>query len=340
MWRLAAVNSYISLLPVILCRPVNDHEAIPNPCVALIPFRPPALSAMTMPGAVAGDHAIGNDAPVSSATTIGVALGGGGAKGLAHVAVLRTLDAMGVRVAALSGTSIGAIIGAGYASGKSGEELEDALERVLAMPRSFEELRNGRRLFGWLDLLGFEFGKSSILEADSFVLQMQHYIGAETFEELAVPLDVVAADFWSRTEVVMNSGPLMPAVSASFCLPGIFQPVVIDGKILIDGGCVNPVPFDLLRDRCDIVIAVDVLGQRVPDEDMMPNFSEALFNSFQIAESSIVREKMKSSKPDIFLQPDIRDVRVLDFSKSAQIYEQTAATCERLRVELSALLDR
>jgi NTE family protein len=272
--------------------------------------------------------------------TIGLALGGGGAKGLAHVAVLRTLDAMGVRVSAISGTSIGAIIGAGYASGKSGDDLKRALDNVLATPRSFEELRKGKRLFGWLDLLGVEFGKSSILDADSFIQEMQEYVGVETFGELSIPLDVIAANFWDRTEVILNSGPLMPAVSASFCLPGIFRPVTIDGKILIDGGCVNPVPFDVLRKKCDIVIAVDVLGQRVPDEDQMPSLSEALFNSFQIAESSIVQEKMKTNKPDIYLQPDIRDVRVLDFGKSAQIYEQAESTCERLRVELSGLLDR
>ena len=196
-----------------------------------------------------------------------------------------------------------------------------------------------KRLFGWLDLLNVEFGKSHILEATTFISEMRSYVGVETIEELPTPLKVVAADFWDRREVVFESGPLMPAVSASFCLPGVFKPVVIEGRVLIDGGCVNPVPFDLLRAQCDIVIAIDVLGKRVPGDDLMPSYSEALFNTFQIAEESIAREKRKTHPPDIYLEPEISDVKVLEFHKSEQIYAQSAPECERLRSELSLLLD-
>ena len=97
-------------------------------------------------------------------------------------------------------------------------------------------------------------------------------------------------------------------------------------------------PFDLLRDRCDIVIAVDVLGKRTPDDDLMPSYSEALFNTFQIAESTIAREKMKRHPPDIYLEPEIHDVKALEFQKSEQIYAQSAAECDRLRSELSEIL--
>ncbi len=271
--------------------------------------------------------------------SVGVALGGGGAKGLAHVAILEMLDDMGVEISAVAGTSIGAIIGSAYASGRSAAELRVSLDELLAMPQTFQEIMESKRLFGWLDLLNVEFGKAHILETHAFVSKMQSYVGVETFEELRTPLQVVAADFWERSEVVFDSGPLIPAVSASFCLPGVFKPIVIDGRVLIDGGCVNPVPFDLLRERCDVVVAVDVLGKRVPDDDLMPSFSEALFNTFQIAESSIAQEKMKTHPPDIYLEPEIRDVKMLEFQKSEQIYSQTTPECLRLRSELSDLLE-
>ncbi len=271
--------------------------------------------------------------------SVGVALGGGGAKGLAHVAVLQTLDDMGVQIDALAGTSIGAIIASGYASGRSANQLRADLDKLLTTPNRLEQVINSDRLFGWLDLLNIEFGKSHILSAHAFVSEMQSYVGVENIEALQTPLKVVASDFWNRKEVVFDSGPLIPAVSASFCLPGVFKPIVIDGRVLIDGGCVNPVPFDLLRDHCDIVIAVDVLGKRVHGDDLTPTYSEVVFNSFQIAEASIVREKMKTHPPDIYLQPEIREVRMLEFDKSEKIYAQTMPECRRLRSELSALLE-
>ena len=168
----------------------------------------------------------------------------------------------------------------------SGAEIREAINSLISMPRSLEEARNAKRFFGWLDLLSVEVGRSHLLQADAFVSEFQQLLGAESFEELEIPMQVVAADFWNREEVVFDSGPIAPAVAASFCLPGVFKPVVIEEKVLVDGGCVNPVPFDLIRDRCDILIAVDVLGKRVPDDDLMPSYTEALFNTFQIAEKN------------------------------------------------------
>lgn len=193
--------------------------------------------------------------------------------------------------------------------------------------------------FGWVDLLDIEFGKNHLLQADSFISKMSEYVAVDFFEDLKMPLKVVAADFWQRQEVVFSTGPLIPAVSASFCLPGVFEPVLIDGKVLVDGGCVNPVPFDLLQEMCDIVIAVDVAGHRVPDDDLLPSFSEALFNTFQIASSAIAKEKMKRNPADIYLAPAIKDVKVLEFDKFEQIDVQTKPECDRLVTELTRLLD-
>lgn len=274
------------------------------------------------------------------AQTIGVALGGGGAKGLAHIALLEALDRFDVDVAAISGTSIGAIIGTLYASGKTGAEIREAIKSLISMPRSLDEARKAKRLCGWLDLLSLEVGRSHLLQADAFVSEFQEILGAETFEELQIPMQVVAADFWKREEVVFDSGPIAPAVAASFCLPGVFKPVVIGDRVLVDGGCVNPVPFDLIRDHCDILIAVDVLGKRVPDDDLMPSYTEALFNTFQIAEKTIALHKAKTHPPDIYIEPAIKDVRVLDFQKSDEIFAQSESECIRMTEELRELLSR
>lgn len=270
--------------------------------------------------------------------TVGIALGGGGAKGLAHIPVLRVLDKLGVEVVAVSGTSIGAIMGSLYASGKSADEVGIAVDQILATPRSLEEALSAKRMFGWVELLGVDFGRSYILEADGFMAELGGCLGVDTFEELSIPLKVVAADFWEREEVVFSSGPLMPAIAASFCLPGVFKPVLLGGRALVDGGSVNPVPLDLIRDQCDILIAVDVLGTRTPEEDLIPSMADALFNTFQIAEKTIANHKLRSHKPDIYIEPEIDNVKVLEFQKAEQIYAQAQPECERLEAELTALL--
>lgn len=275
-----------------------------------------------------------------SIPTVGISLGGGGARGLAHIAVLETLDSMGVSVSVMSGTSIGAIIGVLYASGIPAKDIRSTIEELIRRPGSFEEVRAGKRLFGWLDLLGVEFGRSHLLEAESFITELHSLLGIDNFEDLQIPLHVVASDFWERKEVVFSTGPLLPAITASFCLPGIFRPVVIDGRVLVDGGCVNPVPFDLIREQCEVLIAVDVMGNRTPGEDLLPNFSEAVFNTFQIAERTITAQKLKVHPPDILLEPAITDVRVLEFHKADQIFRQATSLCRELESKLKKLLDQ
>lgn len=270
--------------------------------------------------------------------SVGVALGSGGVRGLAHIAVLEVLDSLDANVVAVSGTSIGAIIGALYASGISGSEIRQNIDSLLKMPSNLEEVFESKRPFGWLDLLGVEFGRGHLLNADTFLSEFRQILDAETFDELKIPLHVVAADFWNRTEVVIDSGPIVPAVTASMGLPSIFKPVVMNGTVLVDGGCVNPIPFDIIREHCDILIAVDVLGKRTPGNDLRPSYMDAIFNTIQIAEKTIVSEKLKTHKPDIYIEPAIEDVSVLEFDKSDEIYDQVQPECERLTAELKTLL--
>ena len=143
--------------------------------------------------------------------------------------------------------------------------------------------------------------------------------GVRTFEELEIPLRVVASDYWNREQVVFASGDLPSAVRASMALPGIFSAVEREGRILVDGGGVNPLPFDLLQDSCDAVVAVDVSGQLVPSERDQPGAFEALMGMYQIMSRSMVEARLRNAEPDLFLRPEIRDVRVLEFWKGPEI---------------------
>ncbi len=267
---------------------------------------------------------------------IGMALGGGGAKGLAHISMLEVLDELGIRPHMISGTSIGAIMGALYASGLSAREMREGIDELTASPGSIKEFIDARQLPAWIEFIGVDLGRGSLLKVDRFLTELEKVIGVSTFEELPIALKVVASDFWARKEVVFESGPIIPAVAASFALPGIFRPVVLDGRVLVDGGSVNPLPYDLLLDECDIVVAIDVTGTRTPKEDLLPSYSETMFNTFQIAEKTILNEKMKARPPSIYIEPEIEDVRVLEFHKADQIHEQSRPARDRLRRELEA----
>ena len=267
--------------------------------------------------------------------TIGLALGGGGAKGLAHIPMLQTLDRAGVKVKALAGTSIGAIMAVLYAAGKTGDEIYAGITDLVTPPESWQEVFDAKRLFPWLDYLDLDIGRGSILQVDKFLDDLEEVLGVSQFEDLAKPLQVVAADFWRREQVVFDSGPIIPAIAASFAIPGVFKPLVQGDQVLVDGGSVNPLPYDLLQDKCDLVIAIDVMGQRMPQEDLLPSYSETVFNTFQIAEKSILNAKIKHRPPDIYIEVEVAGVRVLDFHKVDEIFAQA----ESARLQLEAALN-
>ena len=193
-------------------------------------------------------------------------------------------------------------------------------------------------MVGWI-LIEIEIGRNSLLQVDKFLTGFGSAIGVDRFEDLAIPVKIVAADFWARKQVVFDSGDLVPAVAASFALPGIFQPVVLEGRVLVDGGAVNPLPFDLLREECDIVVAVNVMGHRTPSsDDLLPSYTETVFNTFQIASAAILAEKYKVAPPDIYIDVEVYGVKVLDFHKADQIYAQALPAQKQLRSELAARL--
>src|SRR5690606_25378284 len=146
---------------------------------------------------------------------------------------------------------------------------------------------------------------------------------------LRTPLHIVTTDFYAQSSLVLTSGPLMPAIAASMALPAIFQPVIVGDRVCVDGGLVNPLPFDVIAGAADITIAVDVSGG-VPDADEQPGNGrypsafEALVTSSQILQRSIVIEKLKSARPDIYIDVGVDQFHVLEFYKFDEILQAAA----------------
>jgi NTE family protein len=271
--------------------------------------------------------------------TFGVALGGGGARGLAHALALKTIDECGIRPGMIAGTSMGAIMGALYASGISGSELVERIEAHIITENDTikQKLSKAQKSSQWLKVLNFDFKGRGIFKADRFLKSLSEKLGVETFEELKIPLKVIATNFWTGEQVVFSSGKLLPAIHASMAIPGIFTPVVIDGQVLVDGGLCNNLPYDVLKPDCDYIIAIDVSPGSQNDRKKPPDATDAVIGMFDILIRRIEMLSLAKDPPDIYLSTDIKNVRVLDFHKVAEIFRQGRGPAERLRRELNQI---
>jgi NTE family protein len=254
---------------------------------------------------------------------IGLALGGGGAKGLAHILMLEALDELGVKPSLIAGTSIGAIIGALYAAGLSGSEIRALIEQFFVDQKEREQ-----KLFAlpksirWLDFIDPALAGGGLLDSSDFIAFLGEVLPTQRFRGLRIPLRVVTAELLTGREVVLRSGDLLPALQASMAVPGVFPPVELDGRLLVDGGVANPLPFDLLQGKCDIVIAIDVSGSRdVADGETLSSLG-VLLQSFHTMSNNILAEKLRREQPTVYIRPDIRNVQVLEFYKARQVFEQ------------------
>jgi len=270
---------------------------------------------------------------------IGLALSSGGANGLAHIFILEVFDEMGIRPHRIAGTSIGAVIGALYASGMSAQEIRELAESLVAQEDdSWKQRLIEGRLFGWISFLDPALGEGGLLKADQFITLLHEAVKVDTFEELTIPLQVIATDLNSGEQVILETGRLAEAIEAGMAVPGVFAPVTIGGRTLVDGGLVNPVPFDVLFETCDFVIAINAIGTRGSSED--PSFMEAVSMATGIFQKSILREKMKQRAPDLSIDVQISGIHTLEFHKFNQVDQQAQTAAKALRTELEKRLAR
>ena len=294
----------------------------------------------------------------NSPKKIGLVLGSGSARGWAHIGVIRALAEAGIRVDCVAGTSIGALVGAVYASGKI-DTLEDVALQL-----------DWRQIVSFLDVV---FPKSGLIDGEKVADFIRSHVQEKNIEDLPFPFRPVSTDLATGREVVIQDGDLIEAIRASISVPGIFTPVRKNGMILADGGLVNPVPVSVAKEMgADFVIAVDlnhdivgkkgitktsilnssalapgtrtgqsfIKGSKILDalnkrvgtldfpafsqirqwmsKDPLPSIFEVLMSSVNIMETQITVTKLKTDPADLLIQPKLGHIRFLEFNRAQE----------------------
>ncbi len=276
---------------------------------------------------------------------VGLVLGGGGAKGAAHVGVLQVLDEMHIPVDCIVGTSMGALVGGIYASGKSAKEVDSLVRKIdwretLAFASLREELPMRRKQAGITYSNSLEFGiRNGGIAAPSGFINSQHVeqtirklahtaSAKDDFDQLPIPFRAVATDMQSGEMVVFDHGDLSLAMRASMAVPGVFSPTVVEDRVLGDGGLVRNLPVDVARSSCaDVVIAV-WLRTPTPDRDMLLSPLALISRSLDVVIDSNVRQQLDAlTERDVAIAIDMRDIGSADFDRIEQAIPlgQTAA---------------
>ena len=249
---------------------------------------------------------------------IGIALGGGSARGLTHIPFIEAMDELGLKPSVIAGTSIGALIGAGWANGMSGKELREHSMAVLGTLRIIAARLWGHQIRNLGGLL--QNGLNIQLDANRVVDAFLPNPFPDQFEELQVPFYVVATDFQSWHQAVFNTGLLRPTIAGSIAIPSFFKPVHYANHLLVDGGVVNPLPLDQAAADVDILVGIDVNGD--PSDRLARADYRALdvwFGSAQIMMHSLTAHMMAAYPPDVYVRPHLNSFGALEFWRVREI---------------------
>ena len=248
---------------------------------------------------------------------LSLALGGGAGLGWTHIGVLRAIDESPLEIAAISGTSIGAITGASYAAGKL-----DYLEETARSA-------NYRTIIRFLDP---HFKRGAFVGGKAIERELEEQLGDLSFEQLSLPVAVVAADLRTGDTIVMKSGKLVPAVRASMSLPGIFMPVEHEGRLLVDGGAALPVPVSPARQLAPDALCLsvnlqdDFLGRAklagiMADGSKEPNSLAIVKASLGLSLRNLGRYSLALDPPDFALSPRIGHIDMQNFMHADELIE-------------------
>jgi NTE family protein len=269
--------------------------------------------------------------------TFALALGGGGARCLAQIPVLEALDEMGVRPVALAGASFGAVIAAAYAAGLSGKAIRrtaialahdrgDVIRRLMAA-----------RVGGLSEWLASPFGNPLLIDAEKFCQQFLPPEVPDDFSALDLPLTVITTDLHARGEAPLSTGPLRPAIAASLAIPALMRPVILGERVLVDGAAVNPLPFDRLLGKADVVVAVDASVEPLR-AGTVPDPWEALFATMHVVAHGIVGRKLAARAPDLLIRPNAGTFRLFEFFRASAILRAADPVKFEVKAKLGALL--
>lgn len=286
---------------------------------------------------------------------VGLALGGGGARGAAHIGVLQELQRLRIPIDAIAGTSMGAIVGGLYASGKSPDELQHLVESVdwaeAFNDRSKREHRKYRRKQDDAEYsipleLGLRDGKlrlpKGLIQGQKLALilreQLLHVYGVVDFDDLPTPFRAVASDIETGDAYVMSGGDMELAIRASMSAPGIFSPVLVDGHMLVDGGLVGNVPVSVVRDMdVDIIIAVDVEFPLYPPEDLQSALAITEQMLTILIRKETLRELSGLADEDFLIRPELGVYASTNFHDIAQTIGPGSAATQAISERLADL---
>lgn len=235
-------------------------------------------------------------------TKVGLALGGGGAKGVAHIGVLQALEEARVKPDYIAGTSVGAMVAAMY-----------------AFNVNINTIANIARNLTLAQITTFKLNKTGFFTADPLKEILIEYLGEVNIEDATIPLSIVATDLTSGEEVIFTEGPLADAVCASASIPGVYIPMRLNGRILVDGGIVQNVPIRPLKAMgAGVIIASQLGGVRAYEEPK--NVLDVMRNAFDIALSQRTKQEVKQA--DLLIAMDLRDFSIAD---NTQRYDELFA---------------
>lgn len=270
---------------------------------------------------------------------IGLALGGGAARGIAHIPMIEVFDELGLKPAHISGTSFGALVGAAYASGLSAKEIREHTVSVLG-----NRIDAARRLFSnpdtkvW-ELFDIQSFNKVLIEGSVLADLVLPKQTVSEVKDTVIPLTIIATDLTSQEEVVITSGDLREAVAASIALPGLIQAPRLEGRVLVDGAMSNPVPFEHVAQGTDFIVAVDVTGGRLTEEDnaKASNFLRA-FRSIYVMQHQITKLRRERVNPEIYIYPDVDRFRAGEFFKVRDIMAAARPAKDELKRALEAAI--
>ncbi|MBQ8394947.1 MAG: patatin-like phospholipase family protein [Clostridia bacterium] len=256
---------------------------------------------------------------------LGLALGAGGSRGVAHIGFLKALDEEGIRPDFISGSSMGSIVGAAYAAGVPIARMKEAVVNLHA-----------------LDFLGLAGKRGGLFGTKKMRALLQRYIGDLQFSDLRVPFRCVAVDMCSQQVVEFSEGSVLDAIVASSSIPSIFHPQERDGMRLIDGGILERVPAELVKKMgANVVVAVDVIGQK-PCKEECPNMIGMLMETMDIMDNYRTRARREENKKiiDMWLEPDMGTMSIYDLKKIEFAYEKGYETGKENVAQIKKLLGR
>jgi len=309
--------------------------------------------ALLLPGLV--NAADAESRPPGERPRIGLVLSGGGARGAAHIGVIKVLEEMRVPIDCIAGTSMGAIVGGLYAAGLSVEEMEKALTSIdwvdafRDLPpreeRSFRRKRDDD--FGLINArIGVQNGRIALprgaVQGQQLGLILRGLVfpvsKIENFDELRMPYRAVATDIGTGQAVVLSSGDLAEAMRASMSIPGLLAPVEINGRILVDGGVSNNLPVNVARETCaDVVIAVSIGTPLGPAEDLRTVLNILGQLTTIMTQQNTQQQLATLRSGDILIEPDLGDITTANFSRAVEAIPIGARAARAKQAELQRL---